>query len=250
MFLIKLYHDAARLYKTSQGPAVIRFLRLFFVPSMHVMTVYRIHHACATLYPPFSWFLSLLCLPFQIIIKIMYAISIHPKADLGPGVIILHTYGVIVHPGTKAGKNLTIASGVVIGASRLGENQLPVIHDDCFLGTGAKVLGNVTVNEFTVVGANSVVLRDTQSFAIVAGNPAKTIKRIKRPRNAPHKAHKQTKNLRRNKSKNSGKGKNNSSNNSSRSSKNSSRSSKNSSRKNNRTHVRMHKDTRGDAIHC
>ncbi len=250
MFITKLYHDAARLYKTSQGIAVIRFLRLFFVPSMHVMTVYRVQHACTTLWPPFSWILSLCCIPFHILVKIMYAISIHPKADLGPGVIILHTYGIVIHPGTKSGKNLTIASGVVIGASRLGETQLPVICDNCFLGTGAKILGSVKVNEFTVVGANSVVLRDTQSYAIVAGNPAKTIKRIKQPHNAPHKSHKTRKNVRHPKNKNTRSNKNNSSDNSSDNSSSSERKHPRTQRRNNRTHVRMHKDTRGDAIHC
>lgn len=240
MFLTSLYHDAARLYTNTQGPKLLRLIRIFFIPSFHVMCVYRLQHACISLWPPFSWVLGLLCLPLHILVKIVYAISIHPKAVIGPGAVIIHTYGIVIHPKVIIGKNITIGSSVVIGAARLGDTQYPVIGDNCFLGTGAKILGNLRVNDGTIVGANSVVLRDTQAHAIVAGNPAKTIKRLRRPSPGKNKPKGNSDTSDKNTSSSNG------------APRKRSRPSRQRSQRNGRqnsSHVRMHKDTRGDVIH-
>ncbi|PLX50922.1 MAG: hypothetical protein C0613_02505 [Desulfobulbaceae bacterium] len=53
-----------------------------------------------------------------------------------------------------------------------------VIEDGCWLGYGAVVLKGVRIGKRSVIGANSVVTRDVPPFTVVAGNPARVIKKI------------------------------------------------------------------------
>lgn len=53
-----------------------------------------------------------------------------------------------------------------------------VIEDDVWIGAGAVILPNVTVHTCSIVAANAVVVDDVPPFSLVAGVPAKVIKRI------------------------------------------------------------------------
>lgn len=92
----------------------------------------------------------------------------------GPGVIIYHFGHIIINGKARIGKNLCIYPGVTIGQNENG--SAPIIGDNCFLGLGSKILGNVQIGNNVIVAANSVVTKDIPDNCFVAGVPARIIK--------------------------------------------------------------------------
>nr|WP_321373624.1 hypothetical protein [uncultured Draconibacterium sp.] len=67
--------------------------------------------------------------------------------------------------------------GVVIGNKNLNSDYSKVtVGDNCYIGLGAKIFGELTIGNNVTIGANSVVIRDIPNNCVVAGNPAKIIK--------------------------------------------------------------------------
>lgn len=100
------------------------------------------------------------------------------ETDIGPGFRVYHPNGLVISPKSKLGKNACVHSDVVFGKS-MGDWRVeaPVIGDDVTLGTGVKLLGEITLGSRVMVGANSVVLKDLPDDCIAAGIPAKVLKR-------------------------------------------------------------------------
>lgn len=94
------------------------------------------------------------------------------KAQFGPGFVLIHPVGVVVNSAVKGGRNVWIEGGVVIGDNRGG---VPVLEDDVFIGSGAKVIGGVRLGSGARVGANAVVLKDVPAGATAVGIPARII---------------------------------------------------------------------------
>ncbi len=177
------YHDCKRVFKTMPGNPVAKFIKLWFVPSVHIMLVHRIGHSIVKLWPPFSWILLIPYAFVQFVIKVVYVAIIPAKTEIGPGCVILHSYGVHLHPLAKLGKNVTIAEQVGVGAAKLSDTKFPIIGDNVYLGIGCKVMGSLKINNGVVVGANAVVLSNMPAYCVVGGIPAKVLKKIKRPSN-------------------------------------------------------------------
>lgn len=79
--------------------------------------------------------------------------------------------GVVIHKRAVIGDNVLIGTCVTIGGSAKSEG-VPVIESDCFIATGAKVLGDIVVGGGSVVGANAVVLHDVPRRSLAVGVPA------------------------------------------------------------------------------
>jgi len=103
-------------------------------------------------------------------------IEIHPGATLGKGVFIDHGIGVIIGQTAIIGNNVTIYHGVTLGGTgkEIGKRH-PTIEDNVFIGSGAKVLGNITIGKNAKIGANAVVLNDVKPNTTVVGIPAKEV---------------------------------------------------------------------------
>lgn len=85
-------------------------------------------------------------------------------------ILMPHPYGIVIHSKTVIGRRVTVMQQVTIGGKNPGgENAAPVIEDDVYIGTGAKIIGNVRVGRGTVVGANAVVTRDVPPYCTVVG---------------------------------------------------------------------------------
>ena len=82
--------------------------------------------------------------------------------------------GIVLHADCKIGKNCIIGTNVTIGGR--GRKGVPVIGDNVYIATGAKVLGPITIGDNVVIGANAVVINDVPANVVVAGIPAKIIK--------------------------------------------------------------------------
>lgn len=105
-----------------------------------------------------------------------YSFDVSYKAQIGVGLTIAH-YGYLIVPSNSyIGSYCTLRPGVVFG-KKLSEAQNGVVvgnHVD--FGVGSKVIGQVTIGDNVLVGANAVITKDVPSDVIVAGIPAKVLK--------------------------------------------------------------------------
>jgi serine O-acetyltransferase len=113
--------------------------------------------------------------------RMLTGIEIHPGATIGEGFFIDHGHGVVIGETAEIGRNVTLYHDVTLGgiapsvdsdAQRL-QKRHPTLLDDVIVGSGAQILGPITVGAGARVGANSVVLRDVPARATVVGIPAK-----------------------------------------------------------------------------
>lgn len=102
------------------------------------------------------------------------------SAEIGAGLLITHTIGLVIGGGTRLGKNCDVRQNVTLGGNfsktdEHGRTQ-PWVGDNVSVGAGAVVIGPIRVGSNAVIGANSVVTRDVPENAIVSGIPAEVIK--------------------------------------------------------------------------
>jgi serine O-acetyltransferase len=94
------------------------------------------------------------------------------RARFGPGLVLAHPIGIVINSSVRAGVNLVLESGVVLGDNR---GRSPTIGDNVFVGSGAKVIGGVTIGSGARIGANAVVLHDVPPGTLVVGIPARVV---------------------------------------------------------------------------
>lgn len=99
--------------------------------------------------------------------------TIGRNAEFGPGFVILHSTGIVINTNVRAGRNLVVYHGVTIGSER---NQSPILGDNVYIGSGAKIIGGVAVGSNVRVGANAVVTHDIPDGATVVGIPAQIVR--------------------------------------------------------------------------
>jgi len=112
----------------------------------------------------------------NLFIRLVHNCAIYSETYIGAGTTF--GYGgiaVVIHKRVRIGKNCVIGSNVTIGGRSKSLN-VPVIGDDVYIATGAKILGPVKIGNNVVVGANAVVINDVPDNCVVAGVPAKIIK--------------------------------------------------------------------------
>ncbi|MES2965713.1 MAG: serine O-acetyltransferase [Bdellovibrionota bacterium] len=103
-------------------------------------------------------------------------IEIHPGAKLGRRLVIDHGMGVVIGETTEVGDDCIIFHGVTLGGAKFTpEKRHPTVGNRVLIGTGAKVLGPLTLGDGARVGANAVVTRDVAPGVTVVGNPAKPL---------------------------------------------------------------------------
>ena len=85
--------------------------------------------------------------------------------------------GCVVHSRAKIGERVIIGQNSTIGRS-LDREDIPTIGDDVYISAGARIVGNIHVGNNVIIGANAVVCKDVEDNCIVAGVPAKTLRRI------------------------------------------------------------------------
>ncbi len=98
-----------------------------------------------------------------------------PVNAIGEGLSLPHYGTIVVSNKAKIGKNCRIHEGVTIGSTN-GSDLAPVIGDNVFIGSGAKILGNITIADDVCIGANTVVTKSIIEHGTTwAGSPAKKI---------------------------------------------------------------------------
>ncbi len=105
-------------------------------------------------------------------------IEIHPGATIGPGLFIDHGMGVVIGETTEIGENVTLYQGVTLGGTSLKrEKRHPTVGNNVVVGTGAAILGAITIGDGSRVGGSSVVVNDVPPNSVVVGIPGKVIYR-------------------------------------------------------------------------
>lgn len=105
-------------------------------------------------------------------------IDIHPSATISRRVFIDHGFGVVIGETAVIEDDVLIYQGVTLGGVSLSHGKRhPTIKSNTVIGSGAKILGNITVGENSKIGANSVVVKDVPSNSTAVGVPARIIKK-------------------------------------------------------------------------
>ncbi|MCC4770320.1 serine O-acetyltransferase [Methanosarcina sp. DH2] len=137
-------------------------------PGLHAIWMHRIAHS---LWNKHFFFLARL---ISHISRALTGIEIHPGAKLGKRVFIDHGSGVVIGETAEVGDDVLIYMGVVLGGTALERKKRhPTVENDVVLGSGAIVLGPITLGRGAKVGAGSVVIRSVPPEATVVGVPAR-----------------------------------------------------------------------------
>lgn len=99
--------------------------------------------------------------------------TVEIDGDIEEGLYISHNFSVVVPK--RAGKNLRIGPGVVIGQSA---GKWPIIGDNVYIASNSSVIGDVTIGNNVIIGAGSVVCKSIPSNSVAVGNPARVIRTI------------------------------------------------------------------------
>jgi serine O-acetyltransferase len=95
------------------------------------------------------------------------------NCQIGGGLLLPHPNGIVIHHKARIGMNCLIHQQVTIGL--IDETGLPIIGSHVDIGTGAKILGPVTIGNYAKIGANAVVLCDVPAGATAVGIPARIL---------------------------------------------------------------------------
>jgi len=97
-------------------------------------------------------------------------------ADIGPGLLVMHRYGLVVGP-ASIGRNLVLHQNVTIGQrSAGGDEGVPKIGDNVWIGPGAVLSGGITIGDGVTISAGTVLSKDVPAKCLVAGNPGRVIR--------------------------------------------------------------------------
>jgi serine O-acetyltransferase len=115
--------------------------------------------------------------------RFLTGIEIHPGAKIGKNLFIDHGMGVVIGETSEIGDNVTIYHMATLGgiAPSINSNDQrnikrhPTIEDDVVIGSGAQVLGPVTIGRCAKIGANAVITKDVPEKAVMVGIPAKNV---------------------------------------------------------------------------
>jgi|CXWL01.1.fsa_nt_gi serine O-acetyltransferase len=94
-------------------------------------------------------------------------------AEFGPGLVLIHSTGIVINGKVRGGEHIYIEHQVTIGAQG---RMSPTLGDRVFIGAGAKIVGPVTIGSDTKIGANAVVVDDIPAGATAVGIPAKVVR--------------------------------------------------------------------------
>ena len=115
--------------------------------------------------------------------RFLTGIEIHPKAKIGKNLFIDHGMGVVIGETSDIGDNVTIYHMATLGGispsinsdDQRNTKRHPTLMDNVVVGSGAQILGPVTIGKNAKIGANAVVTKDVPQNAIMVGIPAKNV---------------------------------------------------------------------------
>lgn len=161
----------------SRDPAARSWIEVILCyPGLHALLFYRVAHACWTRR------LFLLGRILSHVAKILTGIEIHPGALIGRRFFIDHGSGVVIGETAVVGDDVTLYQGVSLGGTSLHKGKRhPTLEDGVIVGSGAQILGPMTIGAGARIGANAVVLTEVPKGATMVGIPARMVMRKPKP---------------------------------------------------------------------
>lgn len=145
---------------------------------LHAIMVHRLSHAL------WKHNFVLAARIFSQIARFFTGIEIHPGAKIGSGFMIDHGMGVVIGETTVIGNNVTLYHDVTLGGRKFYdengkklEKRHPTICDNVTIGSGAQILGPITIGKNVKIGSNAIVIKDIPDNCTVVNTPAYIVKK-------------------------------------------------------------------------
>ena len=144
---------------------------IFLYQGFHVLLAHRIAHKLR------YWGIPFIPRLISQIARFLTGIEIHPGATIGKRFFIDHGMGVVIGETTIIGDDVLIYQGVTLGGTGkdIGKRH-PTLGNFVTVGAGAKVLGAITIGDFSSIGASSVVIDNVPEHCTVVGIPGRIVK--------------------------------------------------------------------------
>ena len=140
-------------------------------PGVQAVLTHRLSHALHEAGVP------VLPRTIAMVARTVTGIEIHPAARVGGGLFIDHGMGVVIGETAEIGEDVTLYQGVTLGGTGFATGKRhPTVQDNVTIGSGAKLLGPITIGHGAKIGANSVVITDVEPHATVVGNPGHVVR--------------------------------------------------------------------------
>jgi serine O-acetyltransferase len=140
-------------------------------PGIQALLAHRVAHALHGAGVP------VLPRSIALLARTLTGIEIHPAAHVGEGLFIDHGSGVVVGETASIGDDVTLYQGVTLGGTGFATGKRhPTVQDNVTIGSGAKLLGPITIGHGAKIGANSVVITDVPPNSTVVGNPGHPVR--------------------------------------------------------------------------
>jgi serine O-acetyltransferase len=175
--IFKHLFDDLDAYMERDPAANSRFMVFVSYPGFHAIVWHRLAH--------WLWNHRLVIAARFVnnIGRFFTGVDIHPGARIGARLVIDHATGVVIGETAEIGNNVTLYHGSTLGGiapsvdSEAQKNikRHPTIEDGAIVGSGAQVLGPITVGRNARVGANAVVVKDVPENCTVVGIPAQPV---------------------------------------------------------------------------
>ncbi len=151
--------------------ATSRLEVIFTYAGFHAILMHRIAHWLHRMGMPFF------ARALSQATRFFTGIEIHPAAKIGKSFFIDHGMGVVIGETTEIGEHVVIFQGVTLGGTGKERGKRhPTIGNYVVVGTGAKILGAITIGDHVKVGANAVVLKSVPPHSTVVGVPGRVVK--------------------------------------------------------------------------
>lgn len=155
-----------------RDPAAYSFLEVILLyQGLHAIFYHRIAHFF------YKIRLELIARVISQFSRYITGIEIHPGARIGRGLFIDHGMGVVIGETTVIKDNVTLYQGVTLGGTgKQKTKRHPTLGNNVVVGTGAKILGNITIGDNSYIGANAVVIKDVPPNSTIVGVPGRVTK--------------------------------------------------------------------------
>lgn len=172
--MLRALLDDLNAVHANDPAATNRLETLLFHPPLHAVTLYRIAH-----FVHVRLRLPLLPRLLSTLARFWSGVEIHPGAQIGRAFFIDHGTGVVIGETAEIGDDCVMFHNVTLGGTGKHRGKRhPTLGDHVYVGTGATLLGPVTVGANARIGANSFIrMRDVPRDCTAAGSPARLVKR-------------------------------------------------------------------------